>query len=251
MNQILDDLLGKLLDGRIKEVLIGQRWTAVVAEVDGRLRCGLASSMGKTDHHHREPDIPQAGGLEKLSGVELAALARSEKPALASVGLAAVNALMPQQPQAWTDLSAEAVLASRGAGKNVVLVGHFPFVDRLRDQVGSLTILEKRPQPGDLPAGAAAEVLPHAGVVAITGTTLINHTLDELLALCPAGATVVLLGPTTPLSPVMFDHGLDILCGSVVTAVDPVLRVIGQGGNFSQVHQAGVRKVTMVRPGLN
>jgi uncharacterized protein len=249
LSHLLDDLLGILPDGRITDVVIGRRWTAVVAETGGELQCGLASSMGKTDHHHKEPAVPQAGWLDELSGLELAALSRSDRPDLASIGLAAINALLPHDSQSWTNLSAEALLARQGAGQEVVLIGHFPFVDRLRSQVGRLTVLEQQPQPGDLPAGAAAEVLPLADVVAITGTTLINHTLDGLLALCPARATVVLLGPTTPLTPVLFGHGLDILCGSVVTAIRPVLRVIAQGGNFSQVHQAGVQKVTMVRSG--
>jgi uncharacterized protein (DUF4213/DUF364 family) len=38
-------------------------------------------------------------------------------------------------------------------------------------------ILEQRPGLDDLPAEAAAEVIPQADVVAITGTSLINHTL--------------------------------------------------------------------------
>jgi uncharacterized protein (DUF4213/DUF364 family) len=249
LSDLLDDLLGTLPDGRVTDVLIGRRWTAVVAEVNGALRCGLASSMGNTDHHKEAPDIPQAGRLEDLSGLELAAQARSANPELASTGLAAINALLSHDPLSWTDLSAETLLAEQGAGKKVVLIGHFPFVDRLRHQVGRLTVLEQNPQPGDLPAESAAEVLPQADVVAVTGTTLINHTLERLLELCPADAIVILLGPTTPLSPVLFDHGIDILCGSVVEAVHPVLRVIAQGGNFSQVHRAGVRKVTMIRPG--
>jgi uncharacterized protein (DUF4213/DUF364 family) len=56
---------------------------------------------------------------------------------------------------------------------------------------------------------------------------------------------VLLLGPTTPLSPVLFDHGVHILSGAVVTDVEGVLRTVGQGGNFRQVHRAGVRLVTM------
>ena len=44
--------------------------------------------------------------------------------------------------------------------------------------------------------------------------------------------------------------GIDILCGSVMLDIDPVLRVVGQGGNFRQVRRAGVRTVTMARAGL-
>jgi uncharacterized protein (DUF4213/DUF364 family) len=54
-----------------------------------------------------------------------------------------------------------------------------------------------------------------------------------------------MLGPSTPLSPVLFDHGMDILSGSIVVDRDRVLDCISQGANFRQVR--GVRKVTMRR----
>ena len=251
MSNILDAIVETLLHGIITDVLIGLHWTAVVAEVEGEQLCGLASTLSNPHHHHGRPDIPQAGQLEALPGSALAVLANSDQPTLASVGMAVINALLPHHPEAWIDLNAEEVLAKHGVGKRVALIGHFPFVDRLRDRVGELNVLEQRPQPGDLAAESAAEILPQADVVAITGTTLINHTLDELMAHCSKQALIILLGPSTPLSPVLFDHGVDIVCGSVVTAISPVLKAVGQGGNFHQVRQAGVRTVTMARPGYN
>ena len=55
----------------------------------------------------------------------------------------------------------------------------------------------------------------------------------------------------TPLSPILFDYGIDLLYGSVVTAINPVLRVVGQGANFRQVHKAGVRLVSIASPEFN
>jgi uncharacterized protein (DUF4213/DUF364 family) len=108
-----------------------------------------------------------------------------------------------------------------------------------------LFVLERNPHEGDVPETAAPGILPQADVVAITGLALINHSLEGLLELCPAHAVVLILGPSTPLSPILFEHGVHKLCGSVMTAVEPVLKVIQQGGNFRQVHRAGVRLVTM------
>lgn len=242
--ELLNDLLAILPDGRVALVNIGLHWTAVVVEVDGQLRCGLASTL-HNDHQHGMPDVPQAGELEALSALKLAAFILGDRPTLTSVGAAALNALLPQHPETWVDLNAEEVIAEHGAAKSVALVGHFPFVDRLRPRVGELTVLELNPRPGDLPGSAAKEVIPSADVVAITSMTLLNHTLDGLLELCSPQAHVIMLGPTTPLSPVLFDYGIGLLCGSVVTAIDPVLRVVRQGGNFRQIHRAGVRLVSM------
>jgi uncharacterized protein (DUF4213/DUF364 family) len=56
---------------------------------------------------------------------------------------------------------------------------------------------------------------------------------------------VLVLGPSTPLSPVLFDHGAHLLSGSVVEDIESVLRAVAQGANFRQVHRQGVRLVTM------
>jgi uncharacterized protein (DUF4213/DUF364 family) len=81
--------------------------------------------------------------------------------------------------------------------------------------------------------------------VALTGSALINHTLDELLALCRRGSVVMILGPSTPLSPVLFSHGATIISGARVIDEAAVLRTVGQGATFQQV--AGVRLLTFFR----
>jgi uncharacterized protein (DUF4213/DUF364 family) len=246
---LLAEVISTLPNGIPLQVCIGLHWTAVVMEVDGQIQCGLASTL-TGDHQHGVPDVPQAGALETLSSLELADLTHSEQPTLVSVGMAAINALLPQQPATWVDLNAGDLIAERGADKSVVLIGHFPFVERLGTQVEKLSVLELDPRPGDLPVSAAENVIPDAQVVAITGMTLLNHTFEELLSLCAPDATVILLGPSVPLCPVLFDWGVDILCGSVVTAFDNVLAAVRQGANFRQVHQAGARLVTITKPGL-
>jgi uncharacterized protein (DUF4213/DUF364 family) len=242
--RLIDDLLDALPNGRICDVHIGLHWTAVVAEVDGIRRCGLASTLIDS-HEHGVVDVPQAGQLETFSALDLACFAQSDRSIMASIGVATINALLPCQPASWTDENAEEMLARHGANKVIALVGHFPFIPRLRPRVGDLFVLERNPHEGDVPEAAAPEILPQADVVAITGLTLINHTLEDLLKLCPAHAFVLILGPSTPLSPILFEHGVHMLCGSVVTAVEPVLKAIQQGANFRQVHRAGVRLVTM------
>ena len=82
-------------------------------------------------------------------------------------------------------------------------------------------------------------------MVAITGSTLINHTLDDLLSFCSSTTTVMVLGPSTPLSPILFDYGVNILSGTFVVDEAAVLRTVGQGAAFRQVE--GTRLLTFVR----
>ena len=245
--KLLDELLAALPDDEVLDVCIGLHWTAVVVRSNGRVRCGLASTLTTPHDHSAEPDVPQAGHLHTLSTLELAHLARSEQSPQTSVGIAAINALLPPQPEQWRHLNAGEVIAAHGAGKVVALIGSFPFVPALRSRVGHLFVLELHPKDNELPAEAAPDILPQADVIAITSMTLINYSLESLLKLCNPQATVLLLGPSTPLSPMLFEHGIDVLSGSVVTDLDRVLPAIKQGANFRQVHRSGVRLVTMSR----
>jgi uncharacterized protein (DUF4213/DUF364 family) len=246
--RLLENLLQSLPDGDVLDVRIGLHWTAVVVNRNGEKRCGLASTLAaEHSHHRREPEVPDAGELTACSARQLAQLALQGGTAQTSVGLAAINALLPVERDSWFEANAEQVIASQGAGKRVVLVGHFPFTGRLAEQVGKLAVLEQNPGPGDYPAEQAPSLVPRADVVAITAMTLSNNTLDGLLALCAPESYVILLGPSSPLSPLLFDYGIDMICGSDVVAIEPVLRVVTQGGNFRQVHRAGVNLVNMQR----
>ena len=87
--------------------------------------------------------------------------------------------------------------------------------------------------------------LPRADVVAITGTALTNHTLERLLGLCSPAAFVILLGDTAPLSPILFEHRIDAVCGRKVVDPESALRCICQGANFRQIR--GTKRLTMIR----
>jgi hypothetical protein len=99
--------------------------------------------------------------------------------------------------------------------------------------------------PGGFSAECAGEVLPQANVVALTGTSLINHTFDDLISLCCPDAFVILLGASAPLSPVLFDYCVDAVAGTRVVNVPAVLQAVGQGATFRQIPDR--RLLTMMR----
>jgi len=240
---IIDRLLVSLNRGApVREVRVGAFWTAVVLETDPP-RCGLASTL--RSEVHEGPPVRDAGRLLERSALELAALLRSKSPVEASIGMAAVNALLEVDEEACVEVNAEEVIVEKGTGKKVAIVGHFPFIPRVQRVVDTLWVLEQRPRGDDLPAEAAPEVIPRADVVAITGTALINHTFGHLAALCRPDAYVLVLGGSAPLSPVLFDYGVDAVAGTRVIDVPAVLRAVSQGATFRQI--PGKRLLTMRR----
>jgi hypothetical protein len=175
----------------------------------------------------------------------LAELARSDSLTERSIGFAALNALLDIDEDGCVDRNAEDLILERG--RAVAVVGHFPFVSRVREAAQICWVLELNPGPGDLPAERAPEIIPQADVVAITGMSLINGTFESLAALPRPGAFVVVLGPSTPLSPLLFDYGVDAISGAVVVDIPAALAAISQGANFRQI--PGKRLLTMTRPG--
>lgn len=243
--KLFAEIISTLPDGEIRDVCIGLNWTAVVVDIAGQLQCGLASTMGGDHDHSGDAGVPLAGELlGRPTSVLLADVDGVASPRK-SLAIAALNASLPRQPETWTELNAVDVIVEHGREARIALIGHFPFVDRLRDKVNHLDVIDYNPLDGDLPAEAAPDVLPRADFIAITGLTLLNGTFESLIALRKPGAKVMMLGPTTPLSPVMFEHGIHILAGSIVENIDAVLRVVSQGGNFRQARRAGVRLVTL------
>ncbi|MGQ9586114.1 MAG: Rossmann-like domain-containing protein [Anaerolineae bacterium] len=243
--QVLEDLLASLPEEHTppKDVCVGAFWTVVW----GRRGCGLASTQREGEAAHGEVLVRWGGRLLEHSTTELAGLVRSSSLTEAALGMAAVNALIPVDLSRCSEENAAEVLARQGEGKHVVIVGHFPFVERLRQRVGHLAVLELRPRPGDLEAARAADILPQADVIGLTGTVLLNRTFDALRRLWRPGAYVVMLGPTTPLSPVLFDYGVDLLAGTYVTDPPVALRHAAEGCIFRQMR--GVRLLTLDKGG--
>lgn len=240
---LLDDLLSNLSeDAPVRSVLVGSHWVLVCSRF-----CGLASAL-QGEHVHGKPDVRETGRLHLKSAKELAQLIYSESILEACIGMAAINSLIEVDESNSVEVNAADVLAERGHGKNVALIGHFPFVPQLRSSVGKLWVLEKNPSRGDYPADAAVDLLPQADVVAITGTAIINRTMEDLLYLCQPDATLMVLGPSTPLSPVLYDYGVDILSGTKILDDAAVLRTVGQGASFKQVE--GVKLLTFIKESL-
>ena len=228
----------------VSGVYVGAFQTAVTTRSTGLASTGRRTHACNDEGHG---GVKDAGQLLRQDALALASLAVSDDTVEASIGLATINSLLTVAASDLQTLGAFELLAQKGRGKNVAVVGHFPFAGRLREVVRNLWIVERNPQPGDLAESEARRVLPDCEVVCLTGTTLANRTFEDLMALCQ-GAHVVLVGPTAPLSPVLFDFGVDAVCGAQVIDPDAVIRHVMQGATFHQIRQAGVRLSTLVKP---
>jgi uncharacterized protein (DUF4213/DUF364 family) len=228
-------------DASLVELRIGHYWSVVQTSAG----VGMASALRSESHLHGSVPIPDAGFLHDRAPLELAERLRSSSPPEATLGLATANALLGPPNGRLTEHNAVSILTDRGAGKRVAMIGRFPFSDRLAPACGELWVFERGDgrREGDFDADMLEELLPQAEVVAVTSTTIMNHTLPEILGLVRPNAFVLLLGPSTPLIPRLFDFGIDLLCGTIIVDPQQVLRAVEQGAVTSQI--TGVRRVCL------
>jgi uncharacterized protein (DUF4213/DUF364 family) len=207
--------------------------------------------------------MPFPGKLHGRRAADLAREAFSAHGIRRAIGIAAVNALADccwrrrPHPEVALRHGVDAFDATDiRPGDRVVVVGAFvPFLKELKRRGQPFLVLEQDPAtlkadelPFFRPAERAAEILPQADVVLITGSTLVNNTLEDLLALAPSAARVTIVGPTVGMLPDAFlARGADVLGCVRITMPDPFLDLLAEGGSGYHFFGRSAQKLVLVR----
>ena len=221
---IPDDIL-------VEDYCIGCNWTLVKANDNYGLALSVKQRAGVAHN-----DVKVIG--EPLKKV--AELVKSWYFLEASIGLAAINAwynapkrigemgLLEKDADGSDKGDAFKVFGEAVTGKNVAVIGHFPYIEKRLKPICNLSILEREPQKGDYPDSACEFLLPDQDYVFITGMTLTNKTLPRLLELC-SNAKVCLVGPSAPLSDILSDYGVYCVSGFCPTDKSTTSEAIRRG----------------------
>ena len=208
MQQISEKLIEDIPKIPVDEVLVGAFSTLVKAG-DAQ---GIASTLkGSGPHDH----IVESGNFREMNLRRLAEFIFSKNILKASIGMAAINAWMSLYKRPYRQLKAQNLIYEKGRNKTIGVIGHFPFLENL-EGVERLFIFEKDPTEGDLREEDIKTYMPEADIAVITGTALINHTFSEIMNYVREDAYKIVMGPSTPLSPVLFDYGIDAVCGTLI-----------------------------------
>lgn len=263
------DILGRELDAiAVERAVIGLFFTGV------KLTSGPGIAVGGTCATPRDaipgdiccPVTARAAGYQLLAGRPAAELMRD---ALApyglrrAVGIATLNALAElawrRRPSPGVELlpGIDAFEATEfHDGDRVVLVGAFiPFLKELKRRRQPFLILEHNPaalKPEEMPfyrhADLAPAIVPDADVLLITGSTLLNDTLEDLLALARPGARITVVGPTVGMLPDAFvARGVDILGSVRVIRPDAFLDLLAEAGSAPHFLGHSAEKIVLAR----
>lgn len=109
-----------------------------------------------------------------------------------------------------------------------------------------LRTLKSDEMPFYVPPGKTPEIVPKADVLVITGTTLLNGTLEGILELAHPDAQVVVLGPTASILPhAFFKRGVDILGGDIITQPHKMLDTLAEGGSGYHLYGKSAERVVI------
>jgi uncharacterized protein (DUF4213/DUF364 family) len=261
-----EQILGSDLDRiTIERAVVGLFFTGVALSTGATGACATpARSMLEPSCCPSSPAM--VAFADPLRGRPVRALlaeAASPHPLRRAVGVAVLNALAEscwqRRPHPGVELRGgidafdAAAITPRD---HVVLVGAFiPFLRALKRLGQAYTVLERDPamlkpeeMPHFRPAAEAEAVLPRGDVVLITGSTLLNDTLDALLRLCRSNVRVVVVGPTVGLLPDAFlRRGVAILGGVRVTDSGRFLDTLAEGGSGHHFFGQSAERVVLVR----
>ena len=150
----------------------------------------------------------------------------SDDPVKEMISLASINAIC-QHVMRETNFAVDSATDSLGllsisAGDKVGMVGLFSGLIKTIKKVGAeLVIIEKNNQLiqkfPNLPITLDATKLSTCNKILCTSTTILNNSLDEILAHCSPDAIVSIIGPTAGYFPdPLFACGVDVVGGRVV-----------------------------------
>ncbi len=222
--------------GAAERVVVGLNWTLVV----GPNGAGMAHTPARGTAGCRS--LPRPGTYAGRSLADLAALWGAENVFEHAIAVAAVNAH-------WNRYDVEGNAANgldliEDHGERTVMIGRFPGI---AERWPGIAVVEREPRAGEYPESALPELLPQAKFVAVTASALVNGSMAGILALCRQ-AYVLVIGPSTPLAPPLFDCGVDALSGFVARDVGKLAQAVSEGASVAAIRPFG-RYATIRRPG--
>ena len=211
------------------DVRAGVSWTGV----SGRYG-GVCKTYGiPVTHGNYTQDL---GNLSEKTTLELAEYARSWNLVEASIGVAALNSMVKVRGK--KGVNALDLILEMGENKNITMVGKFPRIEEIKAAAKELWVLEMNPNLLDPKNGIISEsaleyTIPDSDIVILTGSTLINKTMERILELCKlTDAYTIVMGPSTTMCDVLFDYGASMLAGVEIIKPDKVLNIISQSGGM-------------------
>jgi uncharacterized protein (DUF4213/DUF364 family) len=207
--------------------------------------------------------MPQAGKLEKKPLSEILPYSLDANVLKSAIGISALNALSQsilesgrgKEYQVVKDTDGFDLLGIR-ADETVSLIGAFgPYIRRLKMMGNPFFIIEKNPQtlrPEEMkyfkPQSELAITLKRSDAIIITGTAIVNHTIDSILSSIDKGKRTAIIGPTASMIPdAFFERGVQVMAGIRILEPERMIKILKQGGSGYHLLQECSEKIAFIK----
>ncbi len=207
--------------------------------------------------------MPQAGELEGTPISEIIKYSLDPNVVKSAIGVATLNALSQLILESPDGKEYDMIrdrdgfnLLSIQPHETVSLVGAFgPYIRRLKMMGNPFFIIEKNSQTLRLdemkhfkPESEMRDSLEKSGVAILTGTSIVNHTIDQIFSLLRNGIRTAIIGPTASMIPhAFFKRGVRIMAGVQISNPDLMIKILKQGGSGYHLMKECGGKIAFVK----
>jgi len=209
--------------------------------------------------------MPQAGRLERKPLSEILPYALDANVLKSAIGISALNALSQSILESGRGQEYQVVKDTDGFDlleiqphETVSLIGAFgPYIRRLKMMGNPFFIIEKNPQtlrPEEMkyfrPQSELAMTLKKSDAIIITGTAIVNHSIDSILSSINNGKRTAIIGPTASMIPdAFFKRGVQIMAGIRIMEPEGMIKILKQGGSGYHLLQECSEKIAFIKSG--
>jgi len=207
--------------------------------------------------------MPQAGKLRGTPVSETIKYALDPNVLKSAIGIATLNALSRWMIESEDETDYHIVKEADGFDllkieprETISLIGAFaPYIRRLKMMGNPFFIIEKRAQTLRLdemkyfkPDSEMRNALEKSGVVIITGTAIVNHTIDHILSFVRNGIRAAIIGPTASMIPdAFFERGITTVAGIHILDPDLMIKILKEGGSAYHLLKECSQKIAFVK----
>lgn len=259
-NHIKANYYEKIKDLTISQAIIGVFNTAVKLS-DGSY--GVASTLSNLemefDKKHRDYDVFSPGQIEEQKVIDLFETTRKTKitDTLKVSVLNAISSKIIENGNYKIIGNTDPIdLIDLTGNKTVTIVGAFDsYINKVAASNCKLNVLElnfdalrDEHKQYFVAAEKFPEVIPVSDIVIITGLTIVNSTIDGLLAATNPKSQVIITGPSSSMIPdVLFENNVDIIGSIRITKPEMLMKLVSQAAAGFHLFRYCAEKICIVK----
>jgi len=207
--------------------------------------------------------MPQAGNLEGIPVSDIIKYGLDINVLKSAIGVATLNALSEWVSESEKRRQYKTIKEKDGfdlleinPDETVTLIGAFgPYIRRLKTIGNSFSIVEKNPQTLRTdemkyfkPESEMSSAIEKSDAIIITGTAIVNHTIDSILSSISNKKRTAIIGPTASMIPdAFFKRGVTVMAGVRILNPDLMVKILKQGGSAYHLLRECSEKIAFVK----